>query len=30
MRDRLFLATKVWTHGRAEGIRQMETSRSRL
>jgi aryl-alcohol dehydrogenase-like predicted oxidoreductase len=25
-RDRAFLATKVWTRGRAEGIRQMETS----
>lgn len=24
--DRLFLATKVWTRGRAEGIRQMENS----
>lgn len=30
VRDRLFLATKVWTSGRAEGIRQMETSLSRL
>ncbi|MCB9378514.1 MAG: aldo/keto reductase [Holophagales bacterium] len=26
VRDRLFLATKVWTSGRAEGIAQMETS----
>jgi len=26
LRDRLFLATKVWTTGRAEGIRQMEAS----
>src|SRR5689334_13782431 len=30
MRDRLFVATKVWTTGRAEGIRQMETSFRRL
>lgn len=30
LRDRLFLATKVWTHGRAEGMRQMETSFRRL
>ena len=30
MRDRLFLATKVWTSGRAEGVRQMETSLRRL
>ena len=29
-RDRLFIATKVWTSGRAEGIRQMETSFRRL
>lgn len=29
-RDRLFLATKVWTSGAAEGIRQMETSFIRL
>ena len=29
-RDKLFMATKVWTHGRAEGIRQMETSFKRL
>jgi diketogulonate reductase-like aldo/keto reductase len=28
--DRLFLATKVWTRGRADGIRQMETSMERL
>ncbi|MHB8455897.1 MAG: aldo/keto reductase [Acidiferrobacterales bacterium] len=27
---RLFLATKVWTRGREEGIRQMETSLKRL
>src|SRR5713226_7449747 len=25
-RQRLFIATKVWTRGRAEGIREMETS----
>lgn len=30
LRDRLFLATKVWTRGHAEGIRQMEMSFSRL
>ena len=30
MRRRLFIATKVWTSGRAEGIRQMETSFRRL
>ena len=30
LRDRLFIATKVWTRGRAEGIRQMETSFRRL
>ncbi len=30
VRDRLFLATKVWTRGRAEGIEQMETSMRRL
>jgi diketogulonate reductase-like aldo/keto reductase len=29
-RNRLFVATKVWTSGRAEGIRQMETSFKRL
>src|SRR4051812_44251471 len=29
-RERLFLATKVWTSGRAEGIRQMEVSFQRL
>ena len=28
--DRLFLATKVWTTGREDGIRQMETSFRRL
>ena len=30
LHPRLFLATKVWTTGRAEGIRQMETSLHRL
>lgn len=30
MRDRLFVATKVWTHGREAGIAQMETSFRRL
>lgn len=30
IRHRLFVATKVWTRGRAEGIRQMETSFARL
>ena len=30
MRNRLFMATKVWTNGRDEGIRQMETSFKRL
>ena len=30
LRDRLFLATKVWTSGREEGIRQMEQSFRRL
>src|SRR5881398_1134334 len=29
-RDRLFMATKVWTQGREEGLRQMETSFQRL
>jgi len=29
-RPRLFIATKVWTRGRAEGIREMETSFRRL
>ena len=29
-RDKLFMATKVWTRGREEGIRQMETSFKRL
>src|SRR5919108_814666 len=30
LRDRLFVATKVWTSGRDAGIRQMETSFKRL
>ena len=30
LRDRLFLATKVWTSGREAGIRQMETSLARM
>ncbi len=30
VRDRLFVATKVWTRGRAEGIAQMEESFRRL
>jgi diketogulonate reductase-like aldo/keto reductase len=30
LRSRLFLATKVWISGRAEGIRQMEASRRKL
>src|SRR5688572_17272679 len=30
MRDKLFMATKVWTRGRDEGIQQMETSFRRL
>jgi diketogulonate reductase-like aldo/keto reductase len=30
LRPRLFMATKVWTRGREEGIRQMETSFRRL
>src|SRR5512135_2211556 len=30
LRERLFLATKVWTSGRAEGIAQMEQSFRRL
>ena len=30
LRDKLFLATKVWTSGRDAGIRQMETSYKRL
>lgn len=30
IRERLFMATKVWTSGREDGIRQMETSFRRL
>lgn len=30
LREKLFIATKVWTRGRDEGIRQMETSFKRL
>ncbi len=30
LRDKLFIATKVWTSGREAGIRQMETSFKRL
>ena len=30
LRDRLFLATKVWTTGRQAGIAQMEESARRL
>ncbi len=30
LRERLFLATKVWTSGRTEGLRQMESSFKRL
>lgn len=30
LREKLFIATKVWTRGRAEGIAQMETSFRRL
>jgi len=30
LRDKLFMATKVWTRGREEGIRQMETSLRRM
>ena len=30
LRERLFIATKVWTRGREEGIREMETSFKRL
>jgi diketogulonate reductase-like aldo/keto reductase len=30
LRDRLFVATKVWTRGREDGIKQMETSFKRL
>jgi diketogulonate reductase-like aldo/keto reductase len=30
LRDRLFIATKVWTRGREDGIREMERSFKRL
>jgi diketogulonate reductase-like aldo/keto reductase len=30
IRDRLFIATKVWTEGRAAGLRQMEDSMKKL
>jgi diketogulonate reductase-like aldo/keto reductase len=30
LRDKLFLATKVWTHGREQGIKSMEQSMARL
>jgi diketogulonate reductase-like aldo/keto reductase len=30
LREKLFMATKVWTSGRNEGIRQMETSFKRM
>ena len=30
LRDKLFVATKVWTSGREDGIKQMETSFKRL
>ena len=30
LHDRLFVATKVWTRGRREGVQQMETSMERL
>jgi diketogulonate reductase-like aldo/keto reductase len=30
LRDKLFIATKVWTRGREDGIQQMETSFRRL
>jgi diketogulonate reductase-like aldo/keto reductase len=30
LRGRLFMATKVWTHGREQGIRQMEESFRRM
>jgi diketogulonate reductase-like aldo/keto reductase len=30
LRDKLFMATKVWTRGRDEGIRQMESSFRRM
>src|SRR3954470_16836251 len=30
IRNKLFIATKVWTSGRSEGVRQIETSFKRL
>src|SRR6187455_3168981 len=30
LRDKLFIATKVWTRGRDDGIREMETSFRRM
>src|SRR5262245_6321064 len=30
LREKLFMATKVWTHGKDEGLRQMETSFQRM
>ena len=30
LREKLFMATKVWTRGREEGVRQMETSFRRM
>jgi diketogulonate reductase-like aldo/keto reductase len=30
LREQLFMATKVWTRGRAEGVRQMENSLARM
>ena len=30
LRDKLFMATKVWTRGRDEGLRQMQSSFSRM
>lgn len=30
LRDSLFVATKVWTQGKAEGVRQMESSLAKL
>lgn len=30
LREKLFMATKVWTSGRTEGLRQMETSFKRM
>src|SRR6185369_3593592 len=30
LRDKLFMATKVWTHGRDQGVRQIEESFRRM